>query len=220
VIFGLFNHSECQLIEWQDYLRNAAHKFITLLEQREITGNGMPMGSFNAAINQKLYDIEASGVARYHSGFIAKIDASGILSTSLQSPTVLEGYCNVKCIITFDGVQTVYDVDYEYENFKGRGTVLIWFKQLQFDMSITRNHTTNDITSEIRYLSIGNQYDIVVKLYPNNGYTQLTAREIKQSGTYREPIIESFKNWTVMWRSDLDAAVSEYKFPEICYYCP
>lgn len=38
--------------------------------------------------------------------------------------------------MTFDGVQTVYAVDYDYDDFKGRGSVLTWYKQLQFEMQV------------------------------------------------------------------------------------
>lgn len=38
--------------------------------------------------------------------------------------------------MTFDGVQTVYDVDYDYDDFKGRGSLLTWYKQLQFEMEV------------------------------------------------------------------------------------
>lgn len=38
--------------------------------------------------SQTLYDIHAIGTAKFHSGFIAKIDASGILSTSYTSQVV------------------------------------------------------------------------------------------------------------------------------------
>ncbi|KAJ6649861.1 hypothetical protein Bhyg_05102 [Pseudolycoriella hygida] len=219
LIFSLLNESSGQLIAWEDYLQNVAKTFIKSLEEREITGSGMPLRDFNATINQTLYDVDAIGTAKFHSGFIAKIDASGILSTSYRSQ-VVETYSNVLCFVTFDGVQTVYDVDYEYSDFKGRGSLLTWFKQLQFQMQIRRNHTTSEVSSEITLYNTGSQNDYIVKVDPNNGFTQLTAREIKRTIAFREPINDSFKDWTETWKNDLAAAVSAHKFPEICYYCP
>ncbi|KAG4072469.1 hypothetical protein HA402_004401 [Bradysia odoriphaga] len=220
IIFTLVNQSTGQsLIKWEDYLRNVAQKFISILQEREITGNGMPMRDFNATINQTLYDISAIGTAKFHSGFIAKIDASGILSTSYRSQ-VLEAFSNAYCYLTFDGVQTVYDVDYEYDDFKRRGSVLTWYKQLQFEMKIERNHTTNELNPTIRLYNTGSQNDYVVKVDPNNGYTQLTAKEIKRSIPFRQPIADSFQDWGESWADELATAVAEHKFPEICYYCP
>lgn len=107
------------MIKWENYLRNVGQKFVSILQEREITGNGMPLRSFNATIkyvqnfnfnwtqckrklnkqtkncvtSQTLYDIKTIGIAKFHSGFIAKIDSSGILSTSYRS-AVLEAYVN------------------------------------------------------------------------------------------------------------------------------
>ncbi len=38
------------VISWQDYLRNVAQKFISILQEREITGAGMPLNSFDATM--------------------------------------------------------------------------------------------------------------------------------------------------------------------------
>lgn len=43
--------------------------------------------------SQTLYDIDAIGTAKFHSGFIAKINESGILSTSYRSQ-VVDAYVN------------------------------------------------------------------------------------------------------------------------------
>lgn len=98
-------------------------------------------------------------------------------------------------------------MDYDYDDFKGRGSVLTWYKELQFEMEVNkfnnsilelkyaklcfqirRNHTTNEISSEIRLYNPGNQNDYVVKVHPNNGYTQLTAREVKITFPSRLPV--------------------------------
>lgn len=38
------------MIKWEDYLRNVGRSFIGLLQDREITGAGMPMRDFDATI--------------------------------------------------------------------------------------------------------------------------------------------------------------------------
>lgn len=98
------------MTKWRDYVDNVVRKFVSIIQEREITGNAMPLREFNASIeyvtisnfiyyfvvfdlktefrSQTLYDLHVVGTAKFHSGFIAKIDASGILSTSYSSRVV------------------------------------------------------------------------------------------------------------------------------------
>lgn len=38
------------VINWEDYLRNVVKRFISILQEREITGNGMPLKEFEGSI--------------------------------------------------------------------------------------------------------------------------------------------------------------------------
>lgn len=38
------------VINWEDYLRNVGKRFIGILQEREITGNGMPLQEFESTI--------------------------------------------------------------------------------------------------------------------------------------------------------------------------
>lgn len=38
------------VIQWEDYLRTVGKRFIDILQEREITGNGMPLREFDASI--------------------------------------------------------------------------------------------------------------------------------------------------------------------------
>lgn len=38
------------MIQWEDYLRNVGKRFIGLLEERSITGQGMPLRDFVGTI--------------------------------------------------------------------------------------------------------------------------------------------------------------------------
>lgn len=40
-------------------------------------------------------------------------------------------------MLAFEGIQTAYDVDYDYEDYKGRGTLLLWFKEIQYELNVT-----------------------------------------------------------------------------------
>lgn len=80
-------------------------------------------------------------------------------------------------------MSVIYDLRYQLNNYKGIGTLEMMFPLLNFEISISRDHKTGRISSEdgCRLSFLGNrgsQYDIVTRIHPVNGYTELWTKEV------------------------------------------
>lgn len=81
------------------------------------------------------------------------------------------------------GVSLIYDLRYELKNYESPGTLEIVFPLLNFEIYIVRDHKTGQIDAEdgcrLRFLGPGgSQYDIVTRIHPVNGYTELWTKEV------------------------------------------
>lgn len=84
----------------------------------------------------------------------------------------------VTAAFVLDGVQLVYDIDYDLKDYTGKGNFLLWNKEINFDLDIIRPHNSKQIQAEISF-SGTRPNDLIAEVYPDNGYTQLLAKEVR-----------------------------------------
>lgn len=99
------------------------------------------------------------GTVRFHSGFIARIDSVNLKSTSYQSSNgeiqvkisqangnkmlkltfffyLTSCQSTVSAQLAFNGMQIVYDVEYDLVGYKETGTFLLWIPETLFDIFV------------------------------------------------------------------------------------
>lgn len=80
-------------------------------------------------------------------------------------------------------VQTVYDVDYAVVNYTENGSFLLLFADVNFNLVITKTHSDQKVVPSIKYEGTNRgqhgQYNMIATVFPNNGYSQLVAREVR-----------------------------------------
>lgn len=114
-------------------------------------------------------------------------------------------------------MELFYDVGYDLTNYKANGNLLLSIPETLFDLTIVKTYATNQITGSLTYITAGSK--MTAKVYPDNGYTQLTARELLRVANFRFKMTDAFNEWNKTWQDLLDQAIAEYPFPEMCYYC-
>lgn len=115
-------------------------------------------------------------------------------------------------------MELFYDVGYDLTDYKGNGNLLLTIPETLFDLSIVKTFATNQITGSLTYISASSS-KMKVQVYPDNGYTQLTARELMRVANFRFKMTDAFNEWNKIWQDLLDQAMAKYPFPEMCYYC-
>jgi len=64
-------------------------------------------------------------------------------------------------------------------DFKANTSFTLWFPSIEFPITIIKDHQTKPVTPTIQYGAIGSQNLLIARFYPDNGYMQLIAREVK-----------------------------------------
>lgn len=118
------------------------------------------------------------------------------------------------------GMELFYDLQYQLSEYNATGNLVLWLPDTLFDLTIRKNLTSQRVTGTLAFLTTGNQNLMRVQTHPNNAYSQLTARELKQVASFRQSITAAIETWNTVWQEQLDRALAEYAFPEMCYYCP
>lgn len=77
------------------------------------------------------------------------------------------------------GVTIIYDVEFELHHYRDHGTIEIWLPFVRAGIIITRTHAGKVINGRLNYSGTGAQYDMLTKIYPKNGYTQLWTKEVR-----------------------------------------
>lgn len=184
-------------------------------------------------ISKSLYGVRADGTVRFHSGFVAKINEATIKGTTYRSVNgdnmvhtniAVTASCSIQSTLyaqmALAGMELFYDLQYQLSEYNATGNLVLWLPDTLFDLTIRKNLTSQRVTGTLAFLTTGNQNLMRVQTHPNNAYSQLTARELKQVASFRQSIIAAIETWNTVWQEQLDRALAEYEFPEMCYYCP
>lgn len=91
--------------------------------------------------------------------------------------------------------------------------MIFLISKIELQLQVTRNHDTKIVDSIISPASISS---FTINQYPDNGYTQIIAKETKLNMQF----LASFANWDDVIQKQLNIANKEIPFAEICYYCP
>lgn len=75
-------------------------------------------------------------------------------------------------------MELVYDVDYDLAGYREHGTFMLYIPEILFNMYIGKDHQSQVISGSISFLTTGNQNVMITTVHPNNGYTQMVAREV------------------------------------------
>lgn len=118
-----------------------------------------------------------------------------------------------------DDVSVVYDTHYNLSAYTGHGTVDIKFPPLIFNVSVYRAHDAAEMIITSEFTGMNNVEDIMVRFYPDNGYTQLWTRELRKNPTFRNAFLVSIGGWPSIWQPTLTRVIESIPFPNTCYDC-
>ena len=122
------------------------------------------------------YGINLDGEVKFHSGFLINI---GEISTHKYAETTNNKTAKLTLSMLLHDVQTIYDLNTDFKDKKMSSSMIITFKALDFDLTITQNHTTSAVESTIKFANIfGSTNSIQIVNFPSNPYTQLIAEQV------------------------------------------
>lgn len=192
------------------------------------------------------FGLDVSGRAKFEAGFVRSIESvsshgeiGGISATKVSvlwqfhwlrehekqwqqstnpSNNFLQSFVNVT--LQLHGVSVVYDVHYSLKEFNGHGTIEFHLPVLAFHLELSRNHDSMEKTGSMNFLFTAGDADITTRFHPDNGYTQLWAREMRNNAPFRTGLVKAFGDWRNSWQELLQDAVNSVPFPDTCYDCP
>lgn len=136
------------------------------------------------------------------------------------NPLTFGAQSTISAQLALKGMEIFYDVRYALTDYNGTGNLMLLIPETLFDLFIRKDHRTDALTGSLKFTTISNANTMRVQVYPDNGYTQLTARELKQVYNFRQNMTDAFNTWNVVWQELLERALLEYPYPDMCYYCP
>lgn len=89
----------------------------------------------------------------------------------------------------FHDVRVSYDANTDFKDNRMPSSMIITYDALEFDVTISQNHTTSAVESTIKFANFfGAIKSINIANFPSNPYTQLIAEQVNLNKISRSPL--------------------------------
>jgi hypothetical protein len=127
----------------------------------------------------KFAGLTLDGLVRFHSGCVMRIE-----KFEMNPANYVDLSDDTKAFIqtsmSFLNFNMTFELDCDLEEYKQPSSMVIWIQGLDFQVSVTREHATGVVVPSITFLNIaGGINKMHVYNFPDNGYMQLMAKEVK-----------------------------------------
>ncbi|CAO1415177.1 unnamed protein product [Diamesa serratosioi] len=202
----------------EKYIINVSNRMMELLAETSIV-TSLPMLEMTGLFNKTSYGINLDGEVKFHSGFLINI---GEISSYRYVEITNDKTAKLTLSLLFHDVQASFDLNTNFKENRQPSSMIITFKALEFDLTITQNHSTSAVDSTIKFANFfGSTSSIKIENFPSNPYTQLISEQVKTVNSATklfDQLKASFYGWSSLQKY-LQQATEEVNFPQICYTC-